>query len=187
MKRPGRAGGFSLAELLVTVAILGVIAAMGGSSLLNLARRERANTVTSELAGWLDRVNRDATRFNAQVVGGAPCTVTINTGNLAPGAAMATIAPPACTPQTNLTVPDLYFSAPAARITAAPAVFVFTPRGTVATTDGNALPNGEVQITINVNNERPLRCIRLVGLIGVLEMGRNNQAASGTCNEWSRV
>ncbi len=44
-----------------------------------------------------------------------------------------------------------------------------------------------ITLNVAVNNVPPLRCIRLVGLIGVLEVGRNNQASSGTCNEWSRV
>ncbi len=187
MKRTLPASGFTLPEILVTIVILGVIGAVGGSSLFNIARRERANTVASELSGWLDQVNRDASRFNAQA-GGALCTVTINAGNIAPGAVMASIAPAACATQDTLTVPDLYFNNPRANITANPATFVFTPRGTVATTDGAALPGGQVLISVTVNNERPLRCIRLVGLIGVLEVGRNNQAgAGGVCNQWSRV
>jgi len=188
MKRDLPASGFTLPEILVTIMILGVIGAVGGSSLFNIARRERANTVASELAGWLDQVNRDASRFNAQAAGLGPCTVTINTGNIAPGAVLASIAPAACAPQDTLTVPDLYFNNPTANIAANPATFVFTPRGTLATTNGAALPNGQVLISITVNNERPLRCIRLVGLIGVLEVGRNNQAgAGGVCNQWSRV
>jgi prepilin-type N-terminal cleavage/methylation domain-containing protein len=186
MKRSTPTGGYTLAELLVVVVILGVIGAVGAGSLLNLARRERANSVASELSGWLDQVNRDASRFNAQA-GGAQCTVTITDGGV-PGAQLARIEPAACAPQNTLTVPDLYFNNPTANITANPASFVFTPRGTVATPNGAALPNGEVLISVTVNNERPLRCIRLVGLIGVLEVGRNNQAgADGTCTEWSRV
>jgi prepilin-type N-terminal cleavage/methylation domain-containing protein len=191
MKRTLPASGFTLPEILVTIMILGVIGAVGGSSLFNIARRERANTVASELSGWLDQVNRDASRFNALVDSNDPnqtCTVTINAGNIAPGAVMASIAPAACATQDTLTVPDLYFNNPRANITANPATFVFTPRGTVATTNGAALPGGQVLISVTVNNERPLRCIRLVGLIGVLEVGRNNQAgAGGVCNQWSRV
>lgn len=187
MNRPSSSSGFSLIELLVTIVILGAVAAVGVGSLINLARRERANTVATELSGWLDQVNRDVSRFNAQG-GGGPCRVTIIEGNLAPGAPLAAVAPAACATQNNLTVPDLYFNAPTAQITANPAAFVFTPRGTVSTTNGAALPNGEVQITISVNNQRPLRCIRLTGMIGVLEVGRNNQATTGgACNQWSRV
>lgn len=183
MKRPGPNGGYTLPELLVVIVILGVIGAVGAGSLLNLARRERANTVASELSGWLDQVSRDASRFQAQ-----GCTVTINNGDRAPGAVMASIAPAACATQDTLTVPDLYFNNPTANITAVPNTFVFTPRGTVATANDAALPGGQVLISLTVNNQRPLRCIRLVGLIGVLEVGRNNQAgAGGTCAEWSRV
>lgn len=186
MTRSRTVNGFTLPELLITVVILGLIAALGGDSLANLARRERANSVTSELSGWLDQVSRDASRFNAQA-GGALCTVTINTGNFAPGAELARIEPAACAPQNTLQVPDLYSNKPRANITANPTAFVFTPRGTLATTTNAALPNGQVLISITVNKKRPLRCIRLVGLIGVLEVGRNNAANSGNCDAWGRV
>ncbi|MCS5706942.1 prepilin-type N-terminal cleavage/methylation domain-containing protein [Synechococcus sp. FGCU-3] len=178
--------GFTLVEVLVTSVILGLVAALGADSMLNLTRRERANTVTTELTGWLDQVSRDASRFNAQA-GGLVCTVTVNTGDIAPGGELARIEPAACAPQNTLALPDLYSNNPRANITANPDQFVFTPRGTLATTTNATLPNGQVLITITVNNERPLRCIRLVGLIGVLEVGRNNQAATGSCTEWGRV
>lgn len=178
--------GFSLPEMLITVVILGVIAAIGTDSLVNLARRERANSVTTELTGWLDQVSRDASRFNAQA-GGALCTVTISTGTVAVGAQLARIEPAACASQNILTLSDPYASNASATITATPSQFVFTPRGTLSTTTNAALPNGQVLININVNNERPLRCIRLVGLIGVLELGRNNAAATGACTEWGRM
>lgn len=187
MTRPRpSSSGFSLAEMMITVVILGVIAAIGTDSLLNLARRERANSVTTELTGWLDQVSRDASRFNAQA-GGALCTVTISTGTVAVGAQLARIEPAACASQNILTLSDPYANNASATITATPSQFVFTPRGTLSTTTNAALPNGQVLININVNNERPLRCIRLVGLIGVLEVGRNNAAATGACTEWGRV
>jgi Tfp pilus assembly protein FimT len=180
-----------MTELLVTTVILGLIAAVGGSSLLNLARRERVSAVASELTGWLDQVNGDARRFNALVDSqdqNETCTVTITKGtDLTAGTVLARIEPPDCATQDTLTVPDLYFKGSTVQITPTPSQFVFTPRGTVATTNGAALPDGEVQITLSVNKERPLRCIRLTGLIGVLEVGRNNQAANGACNEWGRV
>ena len=181
MRSPARTSGFSLPELLITIVILGLVVAVTGNSLLNLARRERANTVAAELAGWLDQVNRDATRFNAQA-GGAVCRVTITTGDLAPGEEMANVQPAACATQNILTVPDLYFNAPTVQVTANQDQFTFTPRGSVAANDDQVL------LTITVNNQRPLRCIRLVGLVGVLELGRNNQAGpGGACNEWSRL
>ncbi len=186
--RPHRptSGGFTLVEMLVVVLILGMLTAVASTSLISMARRERANRVATELAGWLEQVNRDATRFNAQA-GGATCTVTIGNGNLASGAVLATVDPVACTSESTLRVPDLYGNGTTATITTNPAAFVFTPRGTVATINGAALPNNEVQITISLNNQPPLRCIRLTGLIGVQQLGRNNQVSSGTCNQWGQV
>lgn len=172
--------GYTLIELLVTVGILGVVAAVGVYSSFNLARRERANTVASALAGWLDQVNRDVGRFNAQA-GGATCTVTLSTGNLAEGAQMARVVPAACAIQPTLVVPDLEANAPSVQLTASPASFVFTPRGTVvATTD-------PVGITLAVNGQPPLRCLRLSGILGALEVGRNNAVSTGSCTEWGRI
>lgn len=188
MNRCTPTSGFSLPELLVTTAILGLIAAVGGGSLINIARRERASAVASQLAGWLTEVNGDASRFNAQAGGGQPCTVTITTGtHLTTGDELARIEPAGCAPQATLTVPDLYYNDTRVQINATPSRFVFTPRGTVATTTGAPLPNGEVQITMTVKWLPPLRCIRLNGLIGVLELGRNNQANGGTCDQWNRA
>ncbi len=189
MNRSRHASGFSQPELLVTVVILGLIAAVGGGSLFNIVRRERASAVASELAGWLDQVSAESSRFRAQAGGGEPCTVTITTRTtLTTGAELARIEPAGCAPQATLTVPDLYYNNTLVQITADPARFVYTPRGTVATTTGAPLPNGEVQITMSVKSLPPLRCIRLTGLIGVLEVGRNNQATTGgTCDEWNRA
>jgi Tfp pilus assembly protein FimT len=171
--------------MLVVVVILGVVAAVGTSSFTSLVRRERTNHVTTELARWLDQANRDATRFNAQS-GGTPCTVTINNGSLVSGNVLATITPAACASESTLRVPDLYGNAPNAIITANPTSFVFTPRGSVATTTGAALPNNEVMITTKLNDRPPKRCVRLSGLVGVMELGSNPQVTS-LCNQWGRV
>lgn len=179
MKRPSPTGGYSLPELLVSATILGSIAAVGGSSLYNLARRERANAVASELAGWLDMVNHDARRANTPL-DGATCTVTVSTGNLAAGDQLAAVTPAVCAQQNTLTVPDLANTSPMVNVTATPATFEFSPRGTVATDEG-----GDVLIRILVNNAKEVRCVRLTWLIGVLEVGRNNEG--GACNQWSRV
>lgn len=177
--------GFTLIELLLVVLILGVLAAVGSQSLITIARRERANRVTSELASWLEQTNREATQFNAQSAG-TSCSITISNGTMVTGAVMATTAPIECSSQSSLRVPDLYGSTNIS-ITANPTSFVFTPRGTLASSTGSALPNNEVQIIISVDNQPPLRCIRLLGLIGVLELGRNNNVADGNCNVWGRV
>jgi type II secretory pathway pseudopilin PulG len=173
-------------ELLVAVVMLGVLAAVSTTSISTIYRRERVNHVATELTGWLDQANRDASRFNAQA-GGAACTITLNTGKLDVGAVLARVDPADCASENTLRVPDLYTMSATATITAKPATFVFTPRGTVATTNGDALPNNEVQITISVNNQPPLRCIRLTGLIGVQQLGRNNQVSSGACNQWGQM
>lgn len=68
-----RARGYSLGELLVTVAVLGILSAvvLNGIGVREWQRR-RVNAVAVELTGWLEAVRRSALK-------GTGCRVTLHT------------------------------------------------------------------------------------------------------------
>lgn len=54
--------GFALAELLVTVAILGIVASIAIPSFAFVLRRERINAIALEAAGWLEEARSQSAR-----------------------------------------------------------------------------------------------------------------------------
>ncbi|WP_225323212.1 hypothetical protein [Synechococcus sp. RSCCF101] len=142
-------------------------------------RRERANAIASALAGWLDQTSRSAPNV------GQTCTVTISTGQLSAGDVLASVTPAGCAQPATLTVPD-FSGGGTARVAATPDTFFFTPRATIATA-GNANP--DVLLRMSVADQPPLRCIRLTGALGILEIGRNTSASStrATCDQWNDI
>lgn len=81
--------GFTLAEVLITILIAGILSTIAIGSSQNILARERVNSLAVRLAGWLDQVRKASTL-------GAGCTATINK-NIAPSSNIAT---------TTLTAPS---------------------------------------------------------------------------------
>ncbi|MDJ0533853.1 MAG: prepilin-type N-terminal cleavage/methylation domain-containing protein [Xenococcaceae cyanobacterium MO_207.B15] len=67
--------GFTLIEMLATVIIIGIVAAISAPNLLGLLNRNRVNQGLTELEGAIKEAQRQAIRS------GEGCTVTINTSN----------------------------------------------------------------------------------------------------------
>lgn len=174
--------GFTLSELLITVAVLGILSAvvMNGFG-MNEWRRSRVNAVALELNGWLEAVRRSALK-------GTGCRVTIQTATQAAAGSVIASAAPVTT--AAVTVPNTCMSQQPLRIlsnagndvyaiSADPATFTFTPRGT---TRGLANDNqNDLEITIALNGEPPMRCVQLSSPLGVVRIGTNDTSASGNC------
>ena len=174
--------GFTLSELLITVAVLGSLSAvvMNGFG-MNEWRRSRVNAVALELNGWLEAVRRSALK-------GTGCRVTIQTATQATAGSVIASAAPVTT--AAVTVPNTCMSQQPLRIlsnagndvyaiSADPATFTFTPRGT---TRGLANDNqNDLEITIALNGEPPMRCVQLSSPLGVVRIGTNDTSACGNC------
>ncbi|MCP9848799.1 Tfp pilus assembly protein FimT/FimU [Cyanobium sp. Morenito 9A2] len=179
------AAGFTVVELLVTVAVIGIVAGTAFTVSQTSWRREQANAAAESLYAWLQEVVRRPEQI------GSSCTVTVNTGSLAPGAVLATVAPTTCAGESSLRLPainqqDNYAVAVNPSTSAS---WVFTPRGAIALTTGTSSSSAAIEIRLSLNNNVPVRCIRVSGTLGLLSMGRNNTTGDTTtaCNQWDAL
>ncbi|MCP9885110.1 prepilin-type N-terminal cleavage/methylation domain-containing protein [Synechococcus sp. ATX 2A4] len=172
---------FTVAELMVTVAVIGVLSAVVFTSSQAFLRRDQANAAAAELVGWLEAIS-------ARSGSVGPCTVQFTAANgLAPGATFASLqaGDARCTPEPNLALP-----ATDGNRTYNVAV-TYTPNGTTAlafTNRAGVVANGvEAVVRISVNNQLPLRCVRI--RFGTLSTGINNATGdvAQTCTVWERT
>lgn len=172
-------GGFTVTELMVIVALIGILAAVTIPLGLPFWRRERVNSLATEFAGWLGEIAKHPER------GGTACTVTLNPpGSFAPGAALASVSPASCAPNSTFRIPASFgqddFSV-GASITS-PYTFTFTPRGAMSSAS-------DIQIRFAVASNRPVRCVRISGTLGLIRMGRNDSSSntSTACTDFSSI
>ena len=161
--------GFTLLELLVVVAILGVIGWLGLPAAIQDYKKAQVNGLTTGLAGWLQEVRSSALK-------GSACTVVFSSSSGTFTAAQTVASLGAPIPETCTTPNNPYLLPESAQgasylITASPTSFSFTPRA-------SKYPSTDVLITIAMANGGPSRCIQLNGLFGNLELG---DASSGSC------
>ncbi len=162
-------------ELMVTVAVLGIVAAVVIPANQLQWRRERANAAASELASWLEVVSKTPDQS------GTGCTVTITTGsNRPPGSILAQVTPTTCTPESTLNLPGTNMGSSTYSVGASTNIFQFTPRGAVTTDNLGTAVNTNIQVRISINGEAPLRCVQLSGLLGLIRVGSNNTAGDPT-------
>ena len=159
-----KAFGFSTIELMVTVAVLGIVAAVVIPANQVQWRGERANAAALELTSWLEVIARTPDQT------GTTCDVTITTGNnRAAGATLATVTPNTCAPESTLRLPGSVLGASTYNVGASTTTFSFTPRGAVSPTN--------IQVRFSIDGLEPVRCVQLTGLLGLPRLGSNN--ASG--------
>jgi prepilin-type N-terminal cleavage/methylation domain-containing protein len=182
--------GFTVLELMVTVAVLGIVGAVAFTVSQDSWRRERASAATVELAGWLDQISKSPDQ------NGVSCQVTVNTGTLTSGGVLASVSPTNCAIESNVRLPAIntnqsYQVSVVGAVTAgATSQWWFTPRGAISTTTPSATAASsatDISIRISVDGNVPVRCVRLSGTLGLLRLGRNNATGNTTvdCTAWS--
>lgn len=161
--------GFSTMEIMVTVAVLGVVAAVVVPANQSQWRRERVNAAAVEFTSWLEVISRTPDQT------GTNCTVTVTTGtNRAAGATLATVAPATCAPESVLRLPGVVLGASTYHVGASATSITFTPRGAISTDGVGTAVATNIQVRISIDGEAPLRCVQLTGLLGLIRLGNNN-------------
>ena len=170
-----RLDGFTLLELLITGAVIGLFSAMFIVVSTKSLNRSRVNAVALELAGWLQRIqNASLASTYCRVIfnpHGTAATVAASQ-TFSPGDTIFSVEPTSCLPsQPNFSLPD---SAGSARFTVwSNPEFQFTQRGNVVQTTNN-------DIKIFMVNTQYLRCVRTFPAIGLFRIGSNSNAAAVT-------
>ena len=156
--------GASLAEMLMVVMIIGILAGIGIDSAYKEWTREQVNRIAIDLSGWLETTRRAALRSD-----GNGCRVIINSGTLITG---DTLASASCLQSLPLTINNS--NTVRYKIETEPSdlsgTFYFTPRGTVYpySKDNNAFT-----ITIYLDSNPSLkRCVTVESLLGMIGLGK---------------
>ena len=175
--RSGRScGGFTLAELMIVVAVIGLVASIAFNVSSQDWRRARLNRVVQEASAWLESIRKAAQRTQSG------CVVTVNTlANQSPGSVLATVSNRAvgessCGPEANLLFnadsPGDLISAQASSATV-----IFTPRGTIVGAS-SAVISSDWEWRFALSSVSALRCIRLSGLLGAIQIGSSDSTSN---------
>jgi len=157
---------FSLTELMVTVAVIGILSSIVIQITGNEWRRERVQAVQVDLVGWLEAVRRAALR-------GASCEIQIQAGSKDPGSTLATVVDNGCLYTLPMTIPGIVSNGTIYTITTNQTNLAFTPRGTVRTPADANLDAGAM-IEIRLNGGGPVGCVSIGPSVGAIRTGLLN-------------
>ena len=167
------AAGLSTVELMLVVAIIGILSGVVITVSGNEWRRERVNTVALELAGWLEQVRGASLRETNSSVSAGGCVITLSNLTSQPaGSTLASVSPTSCSPQSTFILTGVSTSGDRYSTASTNGTSVtFTPRGSVLTTNSS-----NVDIKILLDGTSLMRCVRVVATLGSIRIGRNDTA-----------
>ena len=179
---------FSLAELLIAVAILGILSGVAISFSGYEWKREQINTLAIDLAGWLEVVRNNALKQTSTVVTSGGCTVTFSTLTSAnPGTTLASVSPSSCAVEPNFIIPAVagsytYTTAITNGSGSSNNQVIFTPRGT-------STNSSSVILKMRLSSTTSLRCVQVSGTLGLISIGSNESSsgaiATDTCSSFT--
>ena len=188
-------GGFSLVEVIIVTAIVGVLAGLVVSTGWASLRRSRVDAIALEMAGWLNGIHANTTSATTNV--NVACEVTFagsatypNASEFKAGSTVFTLSNGSNS--TDCSPTALSFKIPANAIgiyeIASPSPIKFNLRGNVLVgTASNASQNNmsgsatsQQDIKIYMQGQRLLRCVRINYLLGTASIGANSNASAVT-------
>jgi len=191
--------GFTMTELMVVVAVIGILGGVIVPTGINAWRTQQVNAAVAELEGWLAGVQRSTDQNNVS------CRVLINTGTLLSQAALATAT--AITPGTttaasgvvcgtndSVRLPGLGGGNFSVATSFTGNQFYFTQRGAISTDNVGGLAevsgaDNNLSIRISADGQIPTACLRLTGMLGLMRRGWNNATGSTAtdCTTWGAL
>ncbi len=182
---------FTLPELLVTIAVLGIVSAVALTSSTYFLRKDRADAAVNELAGWLEAMQ-------AKAGSEGPCGWVLRRGDTLPlgttyAHAMGTNRF-GCTEREELKLPSVdgaKFYNVGAAINGSSDIPSSDPEAVVwFTRRSGIVANGkQIIVKISVNGEPPLRCLKVAFGIIYTGINKNTHVATDpaiTCEDWQR-
>jgi len=167
--------GFTIPEIMVTAAIIGIVSSISIIESGNAYNRDRLNQASLLLKGWLLELANQPDKV------GQSCAVTISTGAITTGGQIASVSPSTCSNSPVLRMPG-DFSSLKFNVGATNTTWSFTRRNAIDSTN-------DVIIKFSLNGYTALRCVRVQALSGLLRLGRNKATSdvTATCDNWNTI
>lgn len=173
---------FTLVELMVVVAIIGIVNGIVIAVGSRDWQRERVNAVAIGLAGWLEEVRGNSLRQISDDPAAGGCVVTLSSlSNVSAGTALASVTPSTCASDASFVIPGVVSGADRYDTTSTADTITFTPRGSVTSTNDTVMK-------ILLRGSSQLRCVRVSAILGLVRIGNNGSAAStaDSCLDYTR-
>jgi prepilin-type N-terminal cleavage/methylation domain-containing protein len=182
-RKPSRKNGFTLAELIVVIALVSILAGIAIATLSRRWAQERLLAAARETHSWLDTQRRLAMKE------GQACEITINTADASLDPTSNTISlsdgislSNSCSSQAALSIRNTVTNGSGITLTTSPSnasAIRFSFRGLSEITTSNGTSN-ELVLKLNQAGSNKQRCIKVLSPLGLI---RNGWAAanSETC------
>lgn len=156
--------GFTLMELMVTMAVAGILSGIALSSMSQPWRRQRLDTAAKELTAWLEQRRIQAIQTSSN------CIISINASQ----AQLAAASDNSCGEFGLLDLRNSTTNSQSLNLNSTDDVdeLLFTPRGTSTTA---------AELSLRLPGESRQRCINITSPLGLIRLGQRS-SASDACD-----